>query len=312
MTPSHKAGYISILGRPNVGKSTLFNRLVGDKIAIVSDKPQTTRNRILGIKNMENAQLIFIDTPGIHEGRSPLNRRMVSTAIASGEDADVLLFLTEASSPVLEKDRKMIESLKESRGVPLLAINKIDLVRKGTLLPMIDQCRKLHAFKEIIPISAASGEGVDIVLASILNYLPESPSYYPEDILTDQTERFLASEIIREKVIQHAYQEIPYSTAVTIESFKEHPEKNLVVIQATIHVERDSQKKILIGRGGRKLKGIGESARKEIESLLGTRVFLELWVECGEKLDSRPPRPRPIRLLTNLNFSPEKYIVSEG
>jgi GTP-binding protein Era len=221
MTPPHKAGYISILGRPNVGKSTLFNRFVGDKIAIVSKKPQTTRNRILGIRNMENAQLIFLDTPGLHEGRSTLNRRMVETAMTSGQDADVLLFIVEASSPALEKDRKTLESLKGSPGVPFLIINKIDLVRKGTLLPMIDQYRKLHAFQEIIPVSAATGEGVDIVLKSILNVLPESPPYYPEEIVTDQTERFLASEIIREKVIQQAYQEIPYSTAVTIESFKE-------------------------------------------------------------------------------------------
>ena len=288
MAPPHKAGYISILGRPNVGKSTLFNRFVGDKIAIVSKKPQTTRNRILGIRNMENAQLIFLDTPGLHEGRSTLNRRMVETAVTSSQDADVLLFIVEASSPALEKDRKTLESLKGNPGVPLLVINKIDLVRKGTLLPMIDQYRKLHPFQEIIPVSAATGEGVDIVLKSILNVLPESPPYYPEEIVTDQTERFLASEIIREKVIQQAYQEIPYSTAVTIESFKEQPGKNLVVIQGTIHVERDSQKKILIGRGGQKLKNIGEAARKEIEAFLGTRVYLELWVNVENNWTQDP------------------------
>jgi GTP-binding protein Era len=288
MTLPPKAGYISILGRPNVGKSTLFNRLVGDKIAIVSKKPQTTRNRILGIKNMENAQLIILDTPGIHEGRSTLNRRMVETAIASGQDADVLLFIVEASSPFLDKDRKAIESLKGNPGVPFLVINKIDLVRKGTLLPMIDQYQKLHAFREIIPVSAATGEGVDIVLKSVLNVLPESPSYFPEEIITDQTERFLASEIIREKVIQQAYQEIPYSTAVTIESFKEQPGKNLVVIQGTIHVERDSQKKILIGRGGQRLRNIGEAARKEMEAFLGTRVYLDLWVNVQNNWTQDP------------------------
>jgi len=288
MESPHKAGYISILGRPNVGKSTLFNRFVGDKIAIVSKKPQTTRNRILGIRNMENAQLIFLDTPGLHEGRSTLNRRMVETAVTSSQDADVLLFIVEASSPALEKDRKTLESLKGNPGVPFLVINKIDLVRKGTLLPMIDQYRKLHPFQEIIPVSAATGEGVDIVLKSILNVLPESPPYYPEEIVTDQTERFLASEIIREKVIQQAYQEIPYSTAVTIESFKEQPGKNLVVIQGTIHVERDSQKKILIGRGGQKLKNIGEAARKEIEAFLGTRVYLELWVNVENNWTQDP------------------------
>jgi GTPase len=288
MASPHKAGYISILGRPNVGKSTLFNRFVGDKIAIVSKKPQTTRNRILGIRNMENAQLVFLDTPGLHEGRSTLNRRMVETAMNSGQDADVLLFIVEASSSAFDKDRRTFESLRGNPGVPFLVINKIDLVRKGTLLPMIDQYRKLHDFREIIPVSAATGEGVDLVLNSILNVLPESPPYYPEEIVTDQTERFLVSEIVREKVIQQAYQEVPYSTAVTIESFKEQPERNLVVIQGTIHVERASQKKILIGRGGLKLKNIGEAARKEIEAFLGTRVYLELWVNVENNWTEDP------------------------
>jgi GTP-binding protein Era len=287
MTP-FKAGFISILGRPNVGKSTLFNRILGDKIAIVTRKPQTTRNRILGIKNVEGGQCIFLDTPGLHEGRSELNRRMVQTAIASGQDADILLLIIEALSPHVEKDRQMIESLKGSHGVPFLAINKIDLVKKETLLPIIDQYQRLHTFHTIIPLSAITGEGVDILLDEILKVLPESPPYYPEDVITDQTERFLVSEIIREKVIQQSYQEIPYSTAATIEEFKEHPERNLVVIKGTIHVERNSQKKILIGKGGQKLKKIGEAARKEIETFLGIRVFLELWVNV-EKDWTRDP-----------------------
>ncbi len=286
---SFKAGFISILGRPNVGKSTLFNHILGDKIAIVTEKPQTTRNRILGIKNVEGGQFIFLDTPGLHEGRSELNQRMVRIAIASGQDADILLFIIEASSPLVEKDRQMIESLKGSHGVPFLAINKIDLVKKGTLLPIIDQYQKLHTFHTIIPLSAITGEGVDILLDEILKVLPESPPYYPEDVITDQTERFLVSEIIREKVIQQSYQEIPYSTAATIEEFKEHPERNLVVIKGTIHVERDSQKKILIGKGGQKLRKIGEAARKEIEAFLESRVFLELWVSV-EKDWTHDPR----------------------
>jgi len=284
-----KSGFISILGRPNVGKSTLFNRLLGDRIAIVSEKPQTTRNRILGIKNVQGGQLIFLDTPGIHHGRSELNQRMVRTAIASGLDADVLLFLVEAIHPHVEEDREMIESLKESRGVPFLVINKIDLVKRPKLLPLIDQYRNLYSFKEIIPVSAITGDGTEILLDEILKVLPESPPYYPEDMTTDQTERFWVSEIVREKVIEQSYQEIPYSTAVTIEEFKEHPEKNLVVIQGTIHVERDSQKKIVIGKGGQKLKKIGEAARKEIEAFLGTRVFLELWVNV-EKNWTQDPR----------------------
>ncbi len=283
-----KSGFISILGRPNVGKSTLFNRLLGDKVAIVAERPQTTRNRILGIKNVEGGQLIFLDTPGIHRGRSELNRRMVGTAIASGRDADILLFLIEATDPHVEKDQEMIDSLQGCIGVPFLVINKMDLVRRQNLLPIMDQYQRLHPFEEIIPISAKTGEGVEILLDEILRVLPESPPYYPEDMITDQTERFWVSEIVREKIIHQSYQEIPYSTAVTIEEFKEHPEKNLVVIKATVHVERDSQKKILIGKGGQKLKKIGEAARKEVEALLGTRVFLELWVNVEKNWTQDP------------------------
>jgi GTP-binding protein Era len=285
---SFKSGFISILGRPNVGKSTLFNRLLGDKIAIIAEKPQTTRNRILGIKHVEGGQLIFMDTPGIHPGRSELNQRMVRTAIVSGREADVLLFLIEAVSPLVEKDQKMIESLRGSNGIPFLVINKMDLVKRKNLLPIIDQYQRLHPFKEILPVSAMTGEGMDILMDEILKVLPESPPYYPEDMITDQTERFWVSERIREKVIHQTYQEIPYSTAVTIEEFKEHSEKNLVIIKATIHVERDSQKKILIGKGGEKMKRIGEAARKEVEAFLGTRVFLELWVTVERNWTQNP------------------------
>ena len=284
-----KCGFISILGRPNVGKSTLFNRILGEKIAIVTEKPQTTRNRILGIKHVEGGQMIFLDTPGLHKGRSALNQRMVQTAIASSRDADILLFVIEATSPLIEEDRQMIESLKGNQGVPFLIINKIDCVRKGTLLPIIDQYQKLHPFQAILPISAITGEGIEILLKEIMEALPESPPYYPEDMITDQTERFLISEVIREKVIEQTFQEIPYTTAVTIESFKEHPEKNLVVIQATIHVERISQKKILIGKGGQKLKQIGEMARKAMEAFLERKVFLELWVNVEKNWTQDPP-----------------------
>ena len=299
-----KSGFVSILGRPNVGKSTLFNRLLGDKIAIIAEKPQTTRNRILGIKHVEGGQLIFLDTPGIHPGRSELNRRMVRTAIASGRDADVLLFLIEAASPLVEKDQQMIKSLTGSKGVPFLVINKMDLVKRKNLLPIMDQYQKLHPFKEIIPISAMTGEGIDILLEEILKVLPESPPYYPEDMVTDQTERFWVSETIREKVIHQTYQEIPYSTAVTIEEFKEHSEKNLVVIKATIHVERDSQKKILIGKGGEKMRRIGEAARKEVEAFLGARVFLELWVTVERNWTQNP------QALNRLGYPPTLTRVS--
>jgi len=294
-----KSGFISILGRPNVGKSTLFNRIIGEKIAIVTARPQTTRNRILGIKNVEEGQLIFLDTPGLHEGRSELNRRMVQTAMASSWEADILLILIEAISPPVEEDRKMITSLKENKGIPFLIINKIDLVRKERLLPLMDQYQKIHPFEKIIPISAITGEGVDILLEEVLRVLPESPPYYPDEIFTDQTERSIVSEMIREKVIDQTYQEVPHSSAVTIESFKEHPERNLVVIHGTIHVEKDSQKKILIGKGGQRLKKIGETARKEIEAFLGRRVFLELWVKV-ERDWTRDPHA-----LDELGYSPQ-------
>ena len=238
----------------------------------------------------KGGQLIFLDTPGIHQGKSKLNQRMVSTAIESGWDVDVRLFLIDASSPHLDEDRKMVGSLEGGRGVPFLVINKIDLVKKETLLPLMDQYRRLHPFEALLPVSALTGEGVPLLLEEILKVLPESPPYYPEDMITDQTERFLVSEIIREKVIQHSYQEIPFATAVTIEAFKEQAEKNLVVIRGIIHVERDSQKKIVIGKGGQKLKKIGESARKEIEAFLGKKVFLELWVR-QEKNWTQDPGP---------------------
>ena len=294
---SFKSGFISILGRPNVGKSTLFNRLVGEKIAIVTEKPQTTRNRILGIKNVEGGQFVFLDTPGLHEGRSELNQRMVQTAVAAAWDADVILFMIDALSPPAEKDRRMLESLRGSKGVAFLVINKIDLVRKENLLPIIDQYQRLHSFEKIVPISAARGEGVEILLDEILKSLPESPPYYPDDTLTDQTERFWVSEIIREKAIQHSYQEVPYSIAVTIEEFKEHPERNLVVINGTIHVEKQSQKKIIIGKGGQRLKKIGETARKEVEALLERKVFLELWVNVEKNWTQDP------RALNRLGYS---------
>ncbi len=297
---SFKSGFISILGRPNVGKSTLFNRIIGEKIAIVTERPQTTRNRILGVKNVEGGQLIFLDTPGLHEGRSELNRRMVQTAITSSWDVDVLLFMIEAQSPQVEEDRKMIQALKKAKGTCFLVINKIDLVRKERLLPLMDQYQKLHSFAKIIPVSAATGEGVDLLMEEILHFLPVSPPYYPEETFTDQTEREIVSELIREKVIEQTYQEIPYSSAVIIESFKERPEKELVVIQGTIFVEKDSQKKILIGKGGQRLKKIGEAARKEIEAFLGKRVYLELWVKV-ERDWTRDPRA-----LDELGYSPHR------
>ena len=278
-TPGFKSGFVSLIGRPNVGKSTLLNCLLGEKIAIVSPKPQTTRNRILGIKNLPAAQIIFLDTPGIHRSKDMLNQSMVRTALATLREVDVICLLIEADSPDHEENDWILENLQKVQKPVLLAINKIDRIPKGNLLPIMERYSRKRPFQQIIPISALLGEGIDIVVNELLKILPEGPRLFPEDMVTDLPERFLAAEMIREKVFLLTREEIPYATAVVIEEFKEREEKNLVVIRATIQVERDSQKGILIGGKGRMLKEIGRLARKEIEALLGVRVFLELWVK---------------------------------
>jgi GTPase len=273
-----KSGFIGIIGRPNVGKSTLLNKIIGEKIAITSRKPQTTRNRITGIKNIENGQMIFVDTPGIHRPTTPLNQFMVAAAKDTFRSADILLFVVEAAKGVHRDDQLIIESLESVRLPVILLINKIDLVRKGNLLPVIDQFRQLFPFSEIIPISAISGDGLPIVLGEIWKLLQEGPRYFPDDMMTDRTERFIAAEIIREKIIMLTHQEIPYATAVLVDSFKEDEQKNLLVIQATINVAKDSQKGILIGKKGSMLKEIGKRARQDMERFFAARVYLELFV----------------------------------
>ena len=278
-TPGFKSGFVSLIGRPNVGKSTLLNCLLGEKIAIVSPKPQTTRNRILGIKNLPAAQIIFLDTPGIHRSKDMLNQSMVRTALATLREVDVICLLIEADSPDHEENDWILENLQKVQKPVLLAINKIDRIPKGNLLPIMERYSRKRPFQQIIPISALLGEGIDILVNELLKILPEGPRLFPEDMVTDLPERFLAAEMIWEKVFLLTREEIPYATAVVIEEFKEREEKNLVVIRATIQVERDSQKGILIGGKGRMLKEIGRLAREEIEALLGVRVFLELWVK---------------------------------
>lgn len=273
-----KSGFIGVIGRPNVGKSTLFNAIIGEKISIIVDKPQTTRNKITGIKNLPDAQLIFLDTPGIHKAKTPLNRAMVQTARDTFKDADILLMLVEANSAVHPQDLFLIESLAEISIPVFLVINKIDLIEKQTLLPLIDKFRTLYEFKEIIPVSAVKGDGIDDLLETIKNYLPEGPQYFAEDEFTDASQRFIAAEFIREKIMQLTEQEVPYVTAVEIDSFKEVEEKNLIRISATITVEKESQKAIMIGKKGAMLKKIGTQARLEMENLFGSKVFLELFV----------------------------------
>jgi len=289
-----KSGFISLIGRPNVGKSTLLNLLLGEKIAIISDKPQTTRNRILGIKNHPAGQIIFLDTPGIHRARSKLNQSMVKTALATYKEVDGVCFLIEANSPYNEENDFILETLKNTEKPVVLVINKIDLVPKGYLLPVMEHYSHLRLFEQIIPISALLGEGVEVLVAELLKILPAGANLFPPDMITDLPERFLVAELIREKVFTLTREEIPYATAVVVEEFKEREEKKLIVIKATIQVERESQKGIVIGEKGRMLREIGRRAREEVESLLGAKVFLELWVKVEK--DWRED-PRALRRL---------------
>ena len=277
-----KSGFVGIIGRPNVGKSTLLNTIIEEKISITTHKPQTTRNRITGIKNVENGQFVFIDTPGIHKGKSSLNHYMVTTAINALSDSDLILFIVEAQSELDHNDRFIVESLHDIVTPVILAINKIDLVEKERLLPMIDCLKDLYAFREIIPLSATKGFNVDTLLGQIWKILPEGPPYFPEDMMTNVTERFLAQEMIREKITLLSHQEIPYSTAVTVDTFKEDESKNLIKIQATITVAKNSQKGIIIGKQGTMLKRIGTQARQDMERFFGTRVYLELFVRVSK------------------------------
>ncbi len=277
MTESFRSGYVSLIGRPNVGKSTILNALLGQKIAIVSDKSQTTRNRILGIKTYDNAQIIFIDTPGIHKPRHMLGETMVRAVKEALKEIDMVIFVTEPGRSK-DRDREIIESLKALDRPVMLAINKIDKIKKTELLSIIDDYKKLFAFKEIIPLSALKQDGLDILQENILKYLPEGPKYYPDELVTDQIERFMVAEIIREKIMEKTSDEIPYSVAVEVVDWTERKE-GAVLISANIYVEREGQKGIIIGKKGKMLKVVGTASRQDIEKLLGTKVFLQLWVK---------------------------------
>lgn len=273
-----RSGFVSIIGRPNVGKSTLLNRILGEKIVITSDKPQTTRNRIQGIHNVPGAQIVFIDTPGIHQARSRLNKYMVEVALSAIREVDLILFLVEANQKPGEQEQEIIDVLAGATAPVFLVINKVDLTEKGRVLERIAAYKDCFPFREIVPVSAGTGDGVEHLVELVRKALPEGPVYFPDDILTDVPERFIAAEIIREKVFRMTRDEIPYATAVEVDSFKEREDGGLVSIAATITVERDSQKGIIIGKKGAMLKKIGSSARNEIEKLLNTKVYLELFV----------------------------------
>jgi len=272
-----RAGFVTVVGRPNVGKSTLVNRLVGQKVAIVSSKPQTTRNRILAVVARPRAQLVLFDTPGIHKPMHEMNRRMVETAVRSVGHGDIVLWLVEAEEPPGAGDRFVRDVLAKAGRPVILALNKIDRVARPRILPAIDAYKDLLDFSEIVPVSALKGDNVDRLEEVLLRYLPEGPALYPEDYLTDQPERFFVAEIVRERILHHTRQEIPYASGVMIESFKE--EEGLVRIHAVVLVERDSQKGILIGKGGSMMKVIGTEARRQIQEFLGTRIYLGLFVK---------------------------------
>lgn len=283
-----KSGFIAIVGRPNVGKSTLLNAIVGEKLAITSRKPQTTRNRITGILNTEDGQFIFLDTPGIHDAKTPLNRCMVKAATSAFGEVDLILLLVEADRGLDPGDGLILEGLRSSAVPVFLVINKVDLVEKPKLLPLIDRFRGLHDFREIVPVSAATGEGVGRLLELIVDAMPEGPKLFPDDLFTNQSERFIAAEIVREKILELTHREIPYATAVTVDSFKEDEEKNRIRIAATITVEKDSQKGILIGKGGRMLKEIGMQSRLEMERFFAAKIFLELFVRVRKDWTKDP------------------------
>ncbi len=280
-----KSGFISIIGRPNVGKSSLLNLLVGERIAAVSPKPNTTRNRILGIKTQENAQFVFIDTPGIRKARGKLEKAMVQAANAALHEADVLLVMIEVDKPFGPGDRFIIENLSKPS---ILLINKIDTVKKSKILEIINTSQRYSdKLLEVIPISVIEADGIDELIQTIIKYLPQGTRYFPDDMITDQSERFLVSEIIREKIFILLEKEIPYKTAVVIEEFNEAAGKRLLEIFATVYVERRSHKGIIIGSKGKMLKEIGTMARKDIEKAFGIKVFLEIWVKVKERWSDR-------------------------
>lgn len=290
-----RSGFVAIIGRPNVGKSTLMNHLIGQKIAIMSDKPQTTRNKIHGVYTTNDTQIVFLDTPGIHKPQSKLGNYMMQTAESALKEVEAALFLIDASEGLGGGDRFIIEQLKKVKTPVFLVMNKIDKVLPEQLLPMITQYNELFEFAEIIPISALQGNNVNTLIEQLSRYMPEGPQYYPADQITDHPEQFVVSELIREKILHMTREEIPHSIAVTIEDMKVQ-DNGVVYIGAVIFVERDSQKGIIIGKRGELLKEVGKQARKDIEALLGSRTFLELWVKV--KKDWRNQE----RVLKDLGF----------
>jgi len=284
-----KSGYVAIVGAPNVGKSTLLNRLLKQKISITAPKPQTTRNRILGILTEPDYQMVLVDTPGIHQAQDVFNQALVDTALSSLNEADSICFMIEPGASGRQVNDYIIENLRQVRTPAILVINKVDsLKNKEELLPLIDSYREKLDFHAVIPISALKGVGVGDLMNELRAILPEGPRYFPEEYATDQPERFFVAELVREKIFHLAHQEVPYAAAVVVDNFTEIPERNLIEIDATINVERDSQKAIIIGKGGQMLKEIGKQARAEIETFLGCHIFLKLFVRVRKNWRKDP------------------------
>lgn len=300
MENNFKSGFIAIIGRPNVGKSTFMNRVIGQKIAIMSDKAQTTRNKIQGVLTEKDAQFVFIDTPGIHKPKHKLGDFMVKTAESTLNEVDAIMFMIDAKEGYGKGDQYIIDRLQNVDSPVFLIINKIDLVHPDELLPLIDLYRNKYNFKEIVPVSAMEGNNVNHLLDVLKSHLPEGPQYYPDDQITDHPERFIMSELIREKVLHLTKEEIPHSVAVTIENI-ERRNNGKLLIQAAVITERNSQKGILIGKQGSMLKEIGKGARRDIEKLLGTKVYLELWVKVQKDWRNKP------RHLNEFGFNKDEY-----
>lgn len=280
---SFRSGYVTLLGRPNTGKSTLVNALVGEKVAIVSSRPQTTRTRIQAVLHRDDAQVVFLDTPGVHNPHTRMNQEMMRAVRDALESIDLLLVLVDSSRPTNEEDDMTVEMARNFSGPSFLLLNKIDAIHKQALLPLIERFRRLHSFSEYLPVSALRGENLDLLERKIVEYLPEGPALFPEDTFTDQPVRFLAAEIIREKILHETREEVPYATTVVIEQFEEPQREGpagLARIRAVILVEKEGQKGILIGAKGQRLKKVGQEAREELEAMLGCRVFLELFVKA--------------------------------
>jgi GTP-binding protein Era len=273
-----KSGYVALLGRPNAGKSTLLNRILGQKLAIVSDKPQTTRTRVVGVKNYSDAQVVFVDTPGVHKPTHRMNVRMVDTAMEAMREVDVVCLVVDASVKLGTGDRHLLTMLKDVKVPVILALNKVDIVSKPKLLPILDQYSKAYSFAELVPLSAADGTNVDTLEGLFLRYLPEGEPLYPPEYFTDQTERFFASEIVREQVLQLTHDELPFSTAVVVDQFDES-DPGLIKLYCTILVERESQKPIVVGKAGSMIKAIGTAARLGLEEHFQQKVFLDLHVK---------------------------------